>query len=87
MDHILTCILNDDKAGSTNAAEARALIGRRQIVGLHGDICRSFRLLALAVEALLGLVHDADLAAFETDETDVRMHRPMARSRPTVRLI
>ena len=34
-----------------------------------------FRLLALAVQALLGLVHDADLAAFETDETDVRMHR------------
>jgi diacylglycerol kinase family enzyme len=32
-------------------------------------------LLALAVQALLGLVHDADLAAFETDETDVRMHR------------
>ena len=56
MDHILTCILNDDKAGSTNAAEARALIGRRQIVGLHGEICRSFRLLALAVEALLWLV-------------------------------
>ena len=71
MDHILTCILND-KAGSTNVAEARALIGRRQIVGLHGEICRSFRLLALAVEALLWLVHDADLAAFEIDETDVR---------------
>lgn len=33
------------------------------------------RLLTLAVEALLGLVHDADLAALETDGFEVLMHR------------
>lgn len=34
-----------------------------------------FRLLALAAEALLGLVRDADLAAFESVETEVRLYR------------
>jgi diacylglycerol kinase family enzyme len=33
------------------------------------------RLLALAGEALLGLVRDADLAAFETDRARMRVHR------------
>jgi diacylglycerol kinase family enzyme len=33
------------------------------------------RLLALAVEALLGLVQDADLATFETNTAGMRMHR------------
>jgi diacylglycerol kinase family enzyme len=33
------------------------------------------RLLALAGEALLGLVRDADLAAFETDKADIRVNR------------
>ena len=32
-------------------------------------------LITLALEALLGFVHDADLAAFETEQTDVHMHR------------
>ena len=32
-------------------------------------------LISLALEALLGLVRDADLAAFETKQTDVHMHR------------
>ena len=32
-------------------------------------------LIALALEALLGLVRDADLAAFETEQTDVHTHR------------
>lgn len=34
-----------------------------------------FALLGLALGALLGLVHDADLAAFETGEVDVHMRR------------
>jgi diacylglycerol kinase family enzyme len=34
------------------------------------------RLLALAGEALLGLVRDADLAAFETDRARMRLRRP-----------
>ena len=33
------------------------------------------RLLALAGEALLGLVRDADLATFETDKADIRVNR------------
>ena len=36
-------------------------------------------LIALATRALLGFVRDADLAAFESVETDVRMRRPHAR--------
>jgi diacylglycerol kinase family enzyme len=33
------------------------------------------KLLTLAVKAMLGLVQDADLAAFETDKADVRIYR------------
>jgi diacylglycerol kinase family enzyme len=36
-------------------------------------------LIALALEALLGLVRDADLAAFETEQTDVHTHRDHVR--------
>jgi len=34
-----------------------------------------FTLMALALKALLGFVRDVDFAAFETDQTEVRMHR------------
>ena len=34
-----------------------------------------FTLMALALKALLGFVRDVDLAAFETDQTEVRIHR------------
>ena len=34
-----------------------------------------YTLMALALKALLGFVSDVDLAAFETDQTEVRMHR------------
>jgi diacylglycerol kinase family enzyme len=34
-----------------------------------------WKLLALAIEALSGFVRDADLAAFETDQTEVRVLR------------
>ncbi len=34
-----------------------------------------FTVVALALEALLGFVSDADLAAFETEQTDIHMHR------------
>ncbi len=36
-------------------------------------------LVALALEALLGFVRDADLAAFETEQIDVHMHRDHVR--------
>lgn len=34
-----------------------------------------FTLMGLALKALLGVVRDADLVAFEADQTEVRMHR------------
>jgi diacylglycerol kinase family enzyme len=38
-----------------------------------------FTLMALALKALLGFVRDVDFAAFETDQTEVRMHRDQVR--------
>jgi diacylglycerol kinase family enzyme len=53
----------------------RASLNRGKLWVCAAPYAGRFTLLALAMEALLGFVRDADLAAFETDRTDVRMHR------------
>jgi diacylglycerol kinase family enzyme len=67
--------------GNNRYAVAGLEIGTRAILdGGKLWVCAApyagrLTLIALALEALLGFVRDADLAAFETEQTDVHMHR------------
>ena len=67
--------------GNNRYAVAGLEIGTRAILdGGKLWVCAAphagrLTLIALALEALLGLVRDADLAAFETELTDVHTHR------------
>jgi diacylglycerol kinase family enzyme len=67
--------------GNNRYAVAGLEIGTRAILdGGKLWVCAApyagrLTLIALALEALLGLVRDADLAAFETEQTDVHTHR------------
>ena len=67
--------------GNNRYAVAGREIGKRAILdGGKLWVCAApyagrLTLIALALEALLGFVRDADLAAFETEQTDVHMHR------------
>jgi diacylglycerol kinase family enzyme len=67
--------------GNNRYAVAGLEIGTRAILdGGKLWVCAApyagrLTLIALALEALLGFVRDADLAAFETDQTNVRMRQ------------
>ena len=67
--------------GNNRYAVAGLVIGTRAMLdGAKLWVCAAPRagrltLIGLALEALLGLVRDADLAAFETEQTDVHTHR------------
>lgn len=67
--------------GNNRYALAGMAIGTRAILdGGKLWICAApfagrLTLIALALEVLLGLVRDGDLAAFETEQTDIHMHR------------
>lgn len=71
--------------GNNRYAVAGLEIGTRAILdGGKLWVCAApyagrLSLIALALEALLGFVRDADLAAFETDQTNVRMRRDHVR--------
>ena len=67
--------------GNNHYTVAGLEIGTREILdGGKLWVCAApyagrLTLIALALKALLGLVRDADLAAFETEQTDVHTHR------------
>jgi diacylglycerol kinase family enzyme len=71
--------------GNNRYAVAGLEIGTRAILdGGKLWVCAApyagrLTLIVLALEALLGFVRDADLAAFETDQTNVRMRRDHVR--------
>ena len=66
---------NNRYAVSSLEIGTRAILNGGELWVCAAPSAGRFTLIALALKALLGFVRDVDLAAFETDQTEVRMYR------------